>query len=224
MTQFPNAQKSTDVNTVCQHQTWFLAKLLVFVCRNGHRRVLMICCHSCILPLSLEKEISACLYQRLLSLECPWLYHIHLKTPCLGELKHWVEIMHVWPANMALHALHALSVGIFPYSLCAAGLSILSRWVENLDQDALMWAVTLALVREESRTLWRGLLILGCGTYFLFTFLLQLKDMSVCCFSKPNHSFSSLRQGCAESSKVIHSKTQQPIGSVWQLKIQPLMP
>lgn len=160
-------------------------------------------CHNCVHPLSLEKEITAYLYWRVLSLEWPRLCHIYLK-----------DILSVWA-----QALSRNHVYLWPYlqpSLFC--LNEWRTWIEMLSQELQ----TLVLVREESRTLWRG----GSWLWnlFLFTFLLQLKVMSVCCFSKQNHFFSSVRQGCAKRSKVTHTRTQSPIGSVWQLKILPSMP
>lgn len=107
-----------------------------------------------------------------------------LKMPCPDELKHWVEIMHIWPTNTALHALHTLSVGIFPYSLHAAGLTILSQWVENLDQDGLTWVVALALMREESRTLWRG-----WNLFIFYFFFFSSKSCQCVAFQNQTISF-----------------------------------
>lgn len=167
-------------------------------------------CHSCILPLSLEKEITACLCRE----SCPWNGHdcyLYLKDALSG----WAQALSRNHAYMAYKYGLACSahtqcrhIPIFPtrswphHSVPMSGepgsrwshMSCSSGFNEGGKQDSL-----------------KGVEFI----YFLF-FLLQLKVMSVCCFSKPNHFLSSVRQYCAERSKVTHSKTQHPIGSVWQ--------
>lgn len=179
-------------------------------------------CHSCVHPLSLEKEVTACLYWRVLSLEWPQLCNIDLKDILFG----WTQSLsrnHVYMAckyGLACSActqcrhipifptcswpLHSVSMSGEPGSRCSHTNRKL-EFREGGKQDTLKRFLALKLVS------------------FYFSPSAQ-SHVRVSLFKTKPSLFHLWDRAVLKEVRSSHTRTQHPIGPIWQLKIQPLMP